>query len=172
MTLTGGGSLSTYAHSTSATPFIQNNGDIVELSWTHTEGPFAITPYVQWTRASPITAAGVHYAGADSYGGAVLAKYSFTPTFSLAGRVEYISSSSTSCQPLPEACVQTSLLYGLGSDVAGSLTLTPTYQKGIFFVRAEGSFVSVFKSPSGAAFGETGNVGTQWRGPVETGLLF
>ena len=77
----------------------------------------------------------------DSYGVAVLAKYSFTPEISIAGRVEYIGSSGAA-----------NLLYGPGSN-AWSFTVTPTYQKGIFFARVEGSYIGIGSGTPGDELG-------------------
>jgi hypothetical protein len=63
------------------------------------------------------------------------------------------------------------VLYGPGSK-AVSLTLTPTYQKGVFFVRGEASYVDVMSASPGAAFGLEGDARSQFRGAVETGFLF
>ncbi|HXU98878.1 MAG TPA: outer membrane beta-barrel protein [Caulobacteraceae bacterium] len=170
-TVAGGGSLSSYDRSSPTTPLLQNNGAILNLIWTHTEGPWVVTPYFQYTRAYRVMAGGVQYAGADTWSGAVLAKYNFNSQFSLAGRVEYLASTSSSCPPDTETCAQSNLLYGPGSR-ALSLTLTPTWQKGVFFVRAEGSYVDVMDAADGAAFGATGNTHSQFRAAVETGILF
>jgi hypothetical protein len=171
VTVDGGASLSTYDRVSPSTPLLQNNGGIFNLAWTHTEGPWVVTPYFQYTRASRITALGSQFAGADTWSGAVLAKYSFNAKFSLAGRVEYIASSSAGCAEASETCVQSNVLYGPSSK-ALSLTLTPTYQKGVFFVRAEASYVDVMSATPGAAFGLEGNAHSQFRGALETGFLF
>jgi hypothetical protein len=63
------------------------------------------------------------------------------------------------------------VLYGPGSK-AFSLTLTPTFQKGIFFARAEASYVDVTSAAPGSAFGVDGNAKSQFRGLIETGFIF
>lgn len=171
ITVAGGGALSKYTRQSAATPVFQNNSDIIDLIWTHTEGAWVITPYFQYTHASAIEVDGTDYAGADTYSGAILAKYSFNSHWSLGGRVEYIASSSASCLTDDETCVQTNLLYGPGSK-AVSVTLTPTYQRGIFFARAEASYVDVTSGAPGAGFGEDGNARSQFRGLLEAGFLF
>jgi hypothetical protein len=171
VTVDGGASLSTYDRVSPSTPLLQNNGGILNLMWTHTQGPWVVTPYFQYTRASRITAQGSQFAGADTWSGAVLAKYSFNTKFSLAGRVEYIVSSSAACAVASETCEQSNVFYGPGSK-AVSLTLTPTYQKGVFFVRGEASYLGVMSASPGAAFGLGGDARSQFRGAVETGFLF
>lgn len=171
VTISGGSALSKYDRATFATPLFQNNSGILDLIWTHTQGPWMITPYFQYTHATSVETFGVTFAGADTYSGAILAKYSFNAHWSLAGRVEYLATSSASCPLESEDCAQTNLLYGPGSK-AVSVTLTPTYQKGIFFARAEASYVGVTSGTPGAEFGRDGAAGSQFRGLIETGFIF
>ncbi|OFC30662.1 hypothetical protein BAE28_13250 [Acidithiobacillus caldus] len=99
----------------------------------------------------------------------MLASYSFTPTFSLTGRVEYLGVSghpglgqesyASGVTDLPE------------DSHAWSVTLTPTYQAGDFFLRGELSYVTA-SCPTGLGFsGATGQGTTQLRGLIETGFL-
>jgi len=94
-----------------------------------------------------------------------LASYSINDNWSLAGRAEYISSSGS------VANGAANLLYGPGSD-AWSLTLTPTWQQGIFFARGEASIVEASSTTPGFAFGKSGNQKTQGRLMLEGGVLF
>jgi len=142
------------------TPLAQNNGTVWNLMWTHTDGPWMINPYLQYTTTPKDSGIGLG-GSASTFGGAVLAKYSFSPTFSLAGRAEYIDSSGS----------QVSLLYGPKSK-AWSLTLTPTWQFKTFFIRAEASYTRLDSAAPGAGFGASGNQGSQTRGMIETGFLF
>jgi hypothetical protein len=142
------------------TPVAQNNGTVWNLIWTHTDGPWVITPYLQYTTTPKFPAAGL-LSSASTFGGAVLAKYSFNPMFNLAGRAEYISSSGS----------QVSLLYGPKSN-AWSLTLTPTWQFKTFFVRGEVSWTKLESMSPGAGFGTAGDKDSQTRAMVETGFLF
>jgi hypothetical protein len=169
LTLAGGGALSKYTKSTFATPVFQNNSDIVNVIYTHTEGPFVVTPYFQYTHVNS-GVGGAAQLSADTWSGAILAKYSFNATWSVAGRAEYISSSNGSCS-VSGGCFATNVLYGPGSK-AFSLTLTPTFQKGIFFVRGEASYVDVTSASPGSAFGVDGNAKSQFRGLLETGFIF
>jgi hypothetical protein len=50
--------------------------------------------------------------------------------------------------------------------------VTPTYQQGVFFARAEASVVQLFDTTAGAAFGKAGNTKTQGRLVLETGIIF
>ncbi|MDB5476546.1 MAG: hypothetical protein JWP49_2057 [Phenylobacterium sp.] len=142
-----------------ATPVAQNNGDMFNLIWTHTEGDLMIVPYLQYGHTPKDTKVGLPASG-STFGAAVLGKYNFTPMFSLAGRAEYTSSSGDQ-----------SLLYGPKSK-AMSLTVTPTWQFKTFFIRGELNYTKLDSAAPGAGFGSTGNKDTQSRAMVETGFLF
>jgi len=145
-----------------ATPLLQNNQEIYNVIFTHTSGPVTLTPYVQYTHVPAMPALGVTRP-ASTIGVALLGKVSVTPEFSWAGRVEYISSS--------DGGGVTNLLYGPGSD-AWSLTLTPTYQKGVFFTRAEISYTRISDFVPGFGMGAGGMERSQARGLIEAGVLF
>ncbi len=142
-----------------ATPLAQNDGQIYNLMWTHSEGAWLVEPYLQYSQVPRSTSVGIPSSG-STFGAAVLAKYSFTPMFSLAGRVEYETSSG-----------HTSLLYGPRSK-AMSLTLTPTWQFKTFFIRGEVSYTKLDKAAAGAGFGASGLQDSQTRAMIETGFLF
>ncbi len=163
LTFAGEGNVSKNHVATFVTPVQQNNGQIYNLIFSHTQGPWTISPYLQYNSSPHVTGAfGVPISlSGNTWGAAVLTKYSFTPTFNLAGRIEYISSSG-----------QANLLgYGVNSN-AWTLTITPTYQKGIFFVRGELSYVAVGSGTPGAMFGPNGTDTDQTRGMIETGVIF
>ena len=170
----GAGNTSTTDVSSTRTPLPQNNGQIYNLIYTRTDGPWTVQPYLQYSHVPTVPEFGVN-GSASTWGGAVLAAYDFggdavpaawrLPGFKLAGRVEYISSTGSTAGGAPN------LLYGPGS-AAWSLTLTPTWQYKNFFARGELSWVGTHDAAPGAAFGTDGNKGTQVRGLVELGLLF
>ena len=164
LTLAGGGNLSHTSKSAFATPVTLNNGEIYNLILTHTAGPWTIQPYLQYSKVHQESQLGIVH-GASTFGAALLAKYSFTPTISVTGRGEYISSTGSLANGAP------SLLYGPGSK-AWSATLTPTYQKGIFFLRGELSHVGTWDITPGSALGRNGVQKTQNRALVETGFIF
>jgi hypothetical protein len=154
---------------TTATPLFQNNETIFNLIYTYNAAPFTITPYFQYTHV-PQSAAINAMTAASTYGGAILANYSFGEDTPLAGfsipiRFEYIASTGSLAKGSPN------LLYGPGSN-AWSITLTPTYQYKIFFARAEFSHVGAGSTTSGLAFGPSGTNTTQTRFLFETGVLF
>jgi len=161
-----------YAHTTKATlatPLFQNNSTLFTFAYTYNAAPWTITPYFQYTHVPAASAIGA-MTPAATYGGAILANYSFAedsflPGFSIPIRFEYISSTGSLASGTPN------LLYGPGSN-AWSITVTPTYQYKIFFARAEISHVGANSTTSGLAFGPSGTNTTQTRFLFETGILF
>jgi len=147
-----------------ATPTVLNNGQLYFLSWMHNDGPLTIQPYVQVGHVAKDEEIGVLHS-ASTYGGAILGKYSFSDQFALAGRAEIIKSSGSLSNGAP------SLIYGPGSG-AWSMTVTPTWQKGVVFVRGECSYVRAFKTEPGFALGSDFNSKSQVRGLLEAGIVF
>lgn len=164
VTLGASGSLSSNAKSTFATPTVLNNGQLYFLSWTHTDGPWTVQPYVQFGHVPRRDSVGIEKS-ASTYGGAILGKYSFNKEIALAARAELIKSTGSPADGAP------SLVYGPGSG-AWSLTLTPTFQKGVFFARAEGSYVRAFKVVPGFGLGRDFDKKSQLRGLIEAGVIF
>ena len=160
--------------STAATPLFQNNEQMYDLIYTHTSGPWAIQPYVQYTHVPRIPEIGALHE-ASTYGVALLAKYSFAPSaklgglklsgFSLPVRWEYIGSTGSLANGAPN------LMYGPGSK-AWSATVTPTYQRNVFFARTEFSFVGTTHTTAGMALGPNGTDTSQARLLLEVGVLF
>jgi len=171
-TLDGGHSLSVLASGNTgttrvnsiATPVALNNGQIYNLVYTQAAGPWSTTSYLQAVRVPAHADLGFR-SSAQSYGAAMLVSYRSTGTFSLAGRLEIVRSTGSVANGAPD------LLYGPGS-AAWSLTLTPTYQKGGFLLRAEPSFTHAGRIAPGRGFGNGGNATGQARFLVETGILF
>ncbi|THD62739.1 outer membrane beta-barrel protein [Phenylobacterium sp.] len=156
----GSGNLDKTDRSSFVTPIAQNNGSVWNVMYTHTDGPWMINPYLQYTTTPKEVSFGLPSSG-STFGAAVLGKYAFNSMFNLAGRVEYISSSGSSVN----------LLYGPKSD-AWSFTITPTVQFKTYFVRAELAYVNVDKGTKGFEFGVFGNKDEQSRAMIETGVLF
>lgn len=159
-----GANLGRTAYQTVAAPLLQNNSSIYNLIYTYSSGPWNLTPYLQYSHVPRDQGLGIAQS-ASTYGAALLASYALTPDFALAGRVEYIAQSGERRDGV------TSLLYGPGSS-ALSFTFTPTYQRGVFFARAEYSYVQAFDTTPGLAFGRLGDRRTQSRYMLETGILF
>lgn len=164
LSFVGAGNTKTTTKSTFATPGILNNQQLFNIIYTRTKGPWIFQPYVQYTHVDSLLSS-FGTTSASTIGGAVLAKYSFTPEFSLPVRVEYISTSGTA------GGTAANLLYGTGSE-AFSITVSPTYQYKIFFARAEASYVKASHTAPGAVFGANGTDRSQTRGVIEVGFLF
>lgn len=147
-----------------ATPTTLNNGQLYFLSWTHTDGRWTIQPYMQLEHVNNDVNLGIVHS-ASTYGAAVLGKYSFNEQWAVAARAEWLKSTGSLSNGAP------SLLYGPGSG-AWSLTLTPTWQNGIFFARAEGSYVHAYGTVPGFALGPNFNSNSQVRGLIEAGIIF
>ena len=159
-----GGNTDQTTRVTIAAPFLQSNSRIFNVIYTHTDGPWTITPYLQYTNVPRNTDIGITHS-ASTFGGAVLASYAVDSSFSLAGRVEYIDSNGSAADGAP------SLLYGPGSK-AWSVTFTPTYQYKLLFVRGDLSYVKANSTTPGYAFGSDFSKTSQSRLVVEAGILF
>jgi hypothetical protein len=150
---------------TATTLPIYNNSSIYDVIWTHTMGPWSFTPYFQYTSTPAFSAAG-WTKQTDTWGGALLATYTFDSKSQLAGvslpmRVEYIAQSKGAGVGAP--------LFGPGSN-AWSVTVTPTYTVNRWFVRGELSYVGI--GGGGAGYGAAGTMKDQARGMLELGVLF
>ena len=163
----GGGNVGqTTSLPTAATPFLQNNGAIYEVLYTYSHESWMITPYWQYTHVPANTAIGIAESGSTN-GGALLLNYNFKHGISLAARPEYITSSGSATDQL----ALNLLGYGAGSD-AFAFTVTPTYQKGGFFIRGDVSVVDARSATPGLVFGRAGLNTKQTRGVAEAGFLF
>ena len=159
-----GGNAGAYAKNTLATPLPQNNSQIYNWIYTYTKGAWVVQPYFQYTNVPTNTKIGITK-GARTQGEALLLTYNFKRGFSMASRVEYISSNGNAQNGA------VNLLYGPGSGAFG-LTLTPTYRKDAFFLRADLAIVHATNSTPGAVFGPAGLNTNQPRGVVEAGFMF
>ena len=172
----GGGANTKHSHENSfAAPVAQNNQQIYNLIYTHTDGPWTFQPYIQYTHVPKIEEVGINHS-ASTLGGALLMSYDFgsdstpaglrLPGFKLPVRLEYISSSGNADNGAPNL-----LGYGAGSE-AWSFTVTPTYQYQRFFTRADLAYVGASNTSSGMAFGSSGNRRSETRAMIEAGIFF
>ncbi len=159
VTFIAGANLGHTGFSSFATPLAQNNSAVADLAYNRAFGRWTITPYVQFSRVPPDDRLGLH-AGGSAYGAAVLASCKLNDDWSMAVRVEELDTAG-----------HLNLLYGAGSG-AWSATLTPTYQEGVFFARAEASYVGIENGKSGLALGRNLDEDSQARLMLETGVLF
>jgi hypothetical protein len=158
-----GGNAGQTKFQTFATP-VQNNGSIYNVIYTYTKGAWIIQPYFQYTDVPTNASIGV-VKGASTTGGAVLLSRAFKHGFSLAGRWEEISSSGTAAQNA------VNLMFGPGS-AGTSLTATPTFQYGGFFVRGDLAWAHASSFTRGDVFGALGNDDNQFRAMAEIGFVF
>ena len=148
---------------------VGDSSEIYGLEYEHSSGPWMIEPYVQYMHTPKSPLLNVNHSFSN-YGAAVLADYSITNTISLAGRVEYLDVGGHPGETLNSTSVASSLTDLPADSHAWSITVTPTYQDGGFFARADLSYVTA-SAPSG--YGLSGGTNTtQLRGMLETGFMF
>ncbi|MGH6872950.1 MAG: outer membrane beta-barrel protein [Rhizomicrobium sp.] len=165
LALSGGGSLAHPAASTFVTSPVLNNSQIYDLIYTYNAAPWLVTPYVQYQHVDSHAATPVFIKAMDDWGFGLLVNYAVSPTFNIAARAEY----ETSSGGFP-AFGQFPLPYGPGSK-AWSLTVTPTWQFKDFFIRAEGSYTRLSDSVPGILeFGKSFDKDSQARLMIETGV--
>jgi hypothetical protein len=157
LAVSGGGNLghTFYSPTPLGTPIAQNNGNIIDFMYTHTDGPWVVSPYVQYN-STPSSVGSAHM-----WGGGLLTSYALTDTWKVAARGEYEGSTGPG----------NISFYGPGSS-AWSFTLTPSYQWKIFFARADFSYVGLSSLTPGLGFGTSGAKKDQIRGVFELGVLF
>ena len=156
-----GGNLGQTGYQTLATP-VQNNGSIYNVIYTYSKGSWILQPYFQYTSVPTNAKIGI-VQGASTTGGAILVNHTFKHGFSLPVRWEYISSSGSAAA--------VNLMYGPGS-AGTSITVTPTFQAGGFFVRGDFGYVHASNTTPGAAFGPAGLDNNQTRAVAEFGYVF
>ena len=159
----GGGNYGQTAFQTYATP-VQNNSSIYNVIYTYTKGRWILQPYFQYTNVPTNQKIGI-VKGASTTGGAFLASYAFKHGLSLPLRWEYISSSGSATDQA------VNLMYGPGS-AATSITVTPTFQRGGFFVRGDLAYVHASNITPGDAFSRNGMNKNQPRAMAEFGFMF
>ncbi|MDE3059758.1 MAG: outer membrane beta-barrel protein [Pseudomonadota bacterium] len=159
VTLLASGNFRRDSDNTLSTPATLNNSQLAQLNYSYTAGPWLFSPTLQWTHVPEDPSVGLA-ASASTYGAGLTTKYAINATWNIAARAEYIASTGG-----------TNVMYGPGSN-GWAVTLTPTWQKGMFFARPEASFVKALATAPGAAFGRNGNETTQARLLFETGVIF
>lgn len=149
-----------------ATPYVQNNDQQLDnLIYQWTSGQWIVQPYIQYSE-TPSDAHLGFGKSASLWGEGLLVNYAVPNTsYNVSARVEGEQSSGSPGDGSPNT------LYGVGSD-AWSFTITPSWQSGVFFARAEASYVATSKAVSGFALGPTGTNTEQFRFAIETGILF
>jgi hypothetical protein len=159
----GMGNLAQTKFQSLATP-VQNNGTMYAVLYTFNKAPWIIQPYWQYTSIPTNPSIGV-VKGATTNAAAILVSRTFKHGFSLPARFEYIKSSGSASDQ------SVNLMYGPGSS-GTSITVTPTYQHGGFFVRGELAYVHAGSIAPGSAFGSDGTLQHQTRAMAEFGFIF
>ncbi len=164
LSATAAGNIGRTGYSTFATPVFQNNTSVYDLIYTRNSGPWKLQPYFQYTRLAQLTSIG---ADRTTYtlGAAMLLSRSFGRNWSIAARGEIIHNSGKRGGP------SLNLLYGPGSS-AGSITLTPAYQRKHGYARGEFSWVGARSITIGDGFGPFAGNSSQIRGLIEAGIMF
>jgi hypothetical protein len=139
---------------------------IYGVEYVYSAGPWMIEQYMHTPKSIRLS---IPHAFSN-YGASVLANYSFTNTVSLAGRVEYLGVGGKPGEMLNSTSVASTLTDLPADSHAWSITLTPTYQDGGFFARADLSYVAA-SAPAGLGLSGGTNT-TQLRGMLETGFMF
>jgi hypothetical protein len=145
------------------------SSDIYGVEYVYSSGPWMIEPYVQYMHTPQSNRLGIAHSFSN-YGASLLADYSFTNTISLGGRVEYLGVGGKPGEMLNSTGVAATLTDLPADSHAWSITLTPTYQDGGFFARADLSYVAA-SAPAGLGLSGGTNT-TQLRGMLETGFMF
>jgi hypothetical protein len=158
------GNLGATAYQTPATP-VQNNSTMYSVVYTYNKGSWILQPYYQYSSIPTNRRIGIAK-GNTIHGGAILVNHTFGRGFSLPVRWEYLASTGNANDP-----EVVNLMYGPGSK-GTSITVTPTFQTGGFFVRGDLSYVHVSDITPGLAFGQGGNLKSQPRAMAEIGFLF
>lgn len=164
LVFTAMGNLGQTAYQSLATP-VQNNGSMYAVIYTYTKGSWIIQPYYQYGSVPTNPKVGV-LKGNTTQGGAILVNHTFKHGFSLPVRWEYITSTGSASDP-----TVVNLMYGPGS-AGTSVTVTPTFQSGGFFVRGDFSFVHASNYTPGVVFGPAGLNNNQSRAVAEIGFVF
>ena len=143
---------------TLATP-VQNNGYMHTVIYTYTKGAWIVQPYFQYSKVPTNPSVGV-VLGASTTGGALYVSHAFKNGFALPGRFEYIIKLGGTTV-IDESTVPAVNLLGFGpGSSATSFTVTPTYQKGGFYFRADFAVVHATNYITGDVFGPLGNDAT------------
>ncbi len=143
------------------------NKRLYNFMYTNNSGRWSFAPYVLLVQSPKSTALG-YTSTENAYGIVLLTTYAMSANWSVATRVEDIANESVTDATSPNADL---VGYGPGSG-AWSFTVTPSYRRGLFLVRADLSQVIVRALAPGLAFGSLGQGRDQFRFVVESGVEF
>jgi hypothetical protein len=159
ITLLGGANFGHTVRADFATPLAQSNGAILDIAYDVALDDWTLNPYLQVSEIPRNPAIGLP-GSSRTAGAAMLVIRKLDENWSVGARAEWLSSAGDA-----------NLLDGPRSG-AWSLTLTPTYQKGVLFARAEMSLVGLVDAEGRSGLGRRGGSDSQARLMLETGVLF
>src|SRR5262249_15548838 len=135
-----------------------NSGEVYDLIYTHTSGPWTISPYLQINTQNNLANFG---GNGTMIGGAVLTSYAIDDNWKVAGPPRYNSADKKGEPQSADHRPRSN---------AFTLTLTPSYQWKWLYARADVSYVTL--GGGGVGFGAAYNKSDQVRGMLEIGGLF
>ncbi|MGZ3526277.1 MAG: outer membrane beta-barrel protein [Vulcanimicrobiaceae bacterium] len=138
-----------------------------DLMITQNVGKFALTPYVLFISSPSNTDLG-YTSTETAIAYSFIASYPFNAYFSLGARYEDFLNHSGMSDTSSNADF---IGYGAGSR-ATTITVTPQYKIGLYYLRAEYSLVNASRFKPGLAFGTDGTIGNQTRYGLELGAQF
>ena len=135
-----------------------------DFMYSGTFGKLTFTPYLLLAQ-SPASAT-LGYANESAWVASLLGTYNLTPALSVGFRFEDAQNTSATTDIFTNADL---IGYGPGSG-ATSITLTPTYKTGPYFLRVEWAHVDVSNVTNGLGFGTLGTGSSQDRFALEAGI--
>ena len=166
ITLVAAGNFAESGKTGAATPLAQNNSSIFNVIYTYVDGPLTLQPYLQYTTVRSNRDIGIDRS-AETFGGALLARYAINENFDRwTRRVHRFKRGD--CGVVAD-CAPTNLLYGPKSR-AWSLTVTLTYQRGIFFAHRART-PALTGSPKATALGPISTSATRYAGCLKLGCF-
>lgn len=146
--------------------FQDANARLLDLMYTHTGKRWTWEPYLL-AFSSPASRSLGYQRTASAVGAAVLADYHWSRRWSLAARGEFAVGGGAG----DLSAHQNILGFGPGARVF-TFTVTPTWQDGGLFARADVSWVELARFAPGLGFGALGQDGGQFGAAIEAGVAF
>ncbi len=146
--------------------FQDANARLLDLMYTHTGKRWTWEPYLL-VFSSPASRSLGYQRTANAVGAAVLAAYRWSDHWSLAARSEFAAGGAGG----GTAAHQNVLGFGPAARVL-TFTVTPTWQDGGLFARADCSWVALARFTPGLGFGAQGRDAGQFGLALEAGVAF
>lgn len=142
------------------------NARLLNLLWTRHDGRWTWEPYLVLFHSPSSRILGYSHP-ANAAGAAILADYRWSRHWSLGARGEFAAGGMID----GATAHQNVLGFGPGARVF-TFTLTPTWQDGGLFARADVSWVELAQFSPGLGFGAQGRDGGQFGAAMEAGVAF